>query len=242
MYLASLQQSGVDRREPPACAHNKDVFDLLMEYFHKDRPDIIPPTTCCSMAGLASTIAIDECVDDGDSLAPHTPSTSSPATSEPGSRSGRRVTAVTVLQSLVERQEGRMEATKHQQAVDNERTALLAKALIQQQKTSSEPSSERVPGPDVWVNVAMTYLAELLTHEDIEDDEDAMSVVQCVADVVHGSDTGPAQRMAACVWALSKRGLPVARAVGRLRALAPRTAMRSGSGSGAGDGGFIHTP
>lgn len=186
------------------------------------------------MAGLSATIQDDECVDDGDSLSLHTPTTSPGTASDAGSRAGRRVTAVGVLQALVDRQDDRKETAKRQQAVDEERTSLLARALGQ-----DKGSSTRFPGVDEQFSIAVAYLGQLQTHEDIEDDEDAMYVVRCVADVVHGSEQGPAQRMAACVWALAERDLPVARAVRRLQALAPRRVMGGGSGSGSGDGGFI---
>lgn len=134
-----------------------------------------------------------------------------------------------VLQAIAERQEDRKEDAKRQLAVDDQRTSLLARALGQG-KTST---SARFPGVAEQFAIAVAYLGQLQTHDDIEDDEDAMHVVSCIADVVHGSEQGPAQRMAACVWALAERDLPVARAVIRLRALVQGT----GVGNGAGNGG-----
>lgn len=215
-----------------------------MEYFHKERPDVIPPATLCSMAGLASTIPEDEHVDDDDISSPSTPTTSPGTISEPGSQKGRRVTAVSMLQAMSERQEGRMEISKRQQVIEEQRNSLLAKAIEDKSSASTRgqdksSTSARFPGTSEQFGIAVAYLGHLQTHDDVEDDEDAMYVLSCVADVVHGSDPGPAQRMAACVWALAQRDLPAARAVSRLRAFVPGTAVGGGGGSGAGDGGFI---
>lgn len=199
-----------------------------MEYFHKERPDVVPQVTICSMAGLASTIPEDECVDDVSTPSPHTPTTSPATSTESGLRSGRRVTALGVLQAIAERQEDRKD-------IDGQKMTLLARALGQDKGSTAE----RFAGADEQFGIAMSYLGLLETHEDIEDDEDAMYVVKRIADVVHGSERGPAQRMTACVWALAKRDLPVARAVGRLRALLPVRVVADESGSGSGSGGFI---
>jgi hypothetical protein len=112
---------------------------------------------------------------------------------------------------------------------------MLSKALGQDKTTSLA----RFPGINEQFAIAVAYLGQLSTHDDFEDDEDSMYVVRCIADAVHGSEQGPAQRMAACVWALAERGLPPARAVERLRLLLLTGMARGGSGSGAGVSGFI---
>lgn len=218
------------------CAQKKEVFDALMEYFHKDRPDVIPSTTMCSLAGLASTIpAAERAIDDDDSSSVRTPTTSPGTSSEVGSRPGQRLTAMGMLSSMSERRKERSEATKRQLLLDEERNSMLSKALGQDKTTSLA----RFPGINEQFAIAVAYLGQLSTHDEFEDDEDAMYVVRCIADAVHGSDQGPAQRMAACVWALAERGLPPARAVERLRLLLPTGMARGGSGSGAGVSGFI---
>ena len=136
---------------------------------------------------------------------------------------------------MSERRKERSEATKRQLVLDEERNSMLSKALGQDKTTSLA----RFPGINEQFAIAVAYLGQLSTHDEFEDDEDAMYVVRCIADAVHGSDQGPAQRMAACVWALAERGLPPARAVERLRLLLPTGMARGGSGSGAGVGGFI---
>jgi hypothetical protein len=209
-----------------------------MQYYHKDRPDVIPSTTLCSLAGLASTIPADErAIDDDDSSRARTPTSSPGAMSEVGSRPGHRLTAVGMLSSMSQRHEERKEATRRQLLLEEERNLMLSKALGQDKTTSSA----RFPGINEQFAIAVAYLGQLSTHDDFEDDEDAMYIVRCIGDVVHGSDQGPAQRMAASVWALAERGLPAARAVERLRLLLPPGTARggSGSGSGAGVGGFI---
>jgi len=207
-----------------------------MQYYHKDRPDVVPSTTLCSLAGLASTIPADErAIDDEDSSCARTP-TSSPGTiSEVGSQGGRRLTAVGMLATMSQRHEERKEATRRQLVLEEERNTMLSKALGQDKTTSSA----RYPAIGEQFAIAVAYLGQLSTHDDFEDDEDAMYIVRCIADVVHGSDQGPAQRMAASVWALAERGLPAARAVKRLRLLLPPGRARGGSVSGAGVGGFI---
>lgn len=208
-YLASRQTSGAGHKEPPSFAKNKDVLEGLLDYYHIDRPDIVPPLTYDSLAGLARAslpAEAPECVlSQPSTISTRTPLRSPPAVERDSGSGRRKATTMSVLGDILE--------GKHQR---HEEEAQLTKTLSAFFSAQQAPTAHKAVTPDMMRTTASLFLARLEDDEDICENVQALSAVQNALRVLHGSRASAAEQMASRVCVLSERAVAPMQAVKRL--------------------------
>ena len=209
-YLSSQQRSGAGHKEPPSFAKRKDVLECLLQYYHVDRPDIVPPLTYDSLVGLTQTSHTPhapECtLSETSSISISTPGHSTPTVERDNASTRRKVTTMSVLGTILEGKQQRHEGD-----------AQLAQALTAYLSAQQAPARQSIATPDVMRTTASLFLARLEDHEDLSENDQALSAVRDALRVLHGSQASAAEQMASRICVLSERALPPAECVKRLQ-------------------------
>lgn len=217
-YLASQKPSGGGRKQPPSFAQDREIHDALMEYFHGDRPDVVPPVTLDSLAGLAAAPPVTFGIDDPTHSSQ---STSSPPHPTPAAASERKPgapvrkhTAMSMLSTIADSK------GKHTRDIGSMVKAVTTLVNQRSGETLAVP-------PDTRRSMASMLLSRLEIDEGVCDDEEAMGVVEEAARVLHGAAQGPAERMASRLCVMAEQGLPPGECVAKLRMFLRRDAAGS---------------
>lgn len=217
-YLASQKPSGGGRKQPPSFAQDREIHDALMEYFHGDRPDVVPPVTLDSLAGLAAATPVTLCIDDtmhsSQSTASPPHPTPAPSTERKAGAPVRKHTALSMLATIADSK------GKHNRDIGSMVKAVTT--LVNQQSGSTLA----VP-PDTRRSMASMLLSRLEIDEGVCDDEEAMGAVEEAARVLHGAAQGPAERMASRLCVMAEQALPPRECVAKLRMFLQRDAART---------------
>lgn len=234
-YLAALKTSGAGHKEPPAFAQRQDVLECLLQYFHVERPDIVPQITYDSSAGLTrASVTIDTHDHSQSQSSTHsTPSSAhSPPTVDRKSISGgRKATSLSLLGTILDGKQQR-----------HEEDAQFSKVMSQYFVAQQTPTHQTAVTPDMMRTTASMVLARLEDHDDICNNEQALCVVQDALRVLHGTLPGAAEQMASRVCVLSERALPPTECIKRLQAfvrVVVRGVQGGDRGSGAGGDGML---
>ena len=188
-YLASLKPSGGARRQPPACAQSKPVFDVLMDYFQGSRPDVVPMSTLSSIAGLSTPPP------------PREPSTGHTSPDLP-TRSKPRATATGVLAAIEKSREHRREAEDRRAQNEVLRTQALLKLA---EGSSPQPLPPQAMSKEQRQMIAKDHLGKLETSDELAGRADVKVVLHKVRELLYGPDPARAAATVARLYALASR-------------------------------------
>ena len=241
-YLESLSRSGEGRKQPPSFAQNKQVLAALMEYFHRERPDIVMPCREDSLVGISEAARLQD--DNADNTTPErvrstalgVDKTTTPPTSEKTTPPLRKRTAMSVIGGMVDAKEHRQKAF----------VAVMKGVTDALQGARTHAGAGSLGTPEGQRSTASLFLSRLEATQEVCEDEEALAVVERAAAVLHGTSQGAAELMASRLCVLSEMGLPVVQCISRLRTFSAKalgsiststhavgTSESAGAGAGA---------
>lgn len=195
-YLAALKPSGGARRQPPACAQTKAVFDTLYEYFHASRPDIVPMSTLSSIAGRSTPSLLPE-----PSLLEHSPRTAH-STPDLPKRTKQRVTATGVMAAFEKSRVDRRESEDRRAQSQDRRTDALVKLA---EGSAAQPPTPPCVTKEQRQMMAEDHLGKLETSDTLAGREDVKVVLRKVRALLYGPDPALAAATVARLYALASR-------------------------------------